>query len=93
MLFGRIKPSKPVGKSGFGAVQLNLRYDYLDLIDAGIVGGKQDIYALGLVWTPVEYVRFIANYGHLEFRDTPILASGADDYSADSFGLRAQIDF
>lgn len=91
--FDRIKPAKPLNKGGIGALQVNARYDYLDLVDAGIVGGKQSTYALSLIWVPVEYVRFIANYGHLELRDAAMLASSVNDYSADSFGLRAQIDF
>ena len=91
--FDRIKPAKPLNKGGLGAFQVNARYDYLDLIDAGVIGGKQSTYALSLIWVPVEYVRFIANYGHLELRDAAVLASGVDDYNADSFGLRAQIDF
>jgi phosphate-selective porin OprO and OprP len=92
-VFDRIKPAKPLNKGGMGALQVNARYDYLDLVDAGIVGGKQSTYALSLIWVPVEYVRFIANYGHLELRDAALLASGNSDYGADSFGLRAQIDF
>jgi phosphate-selective porin OprO and OprP len=91
--YDRIKPAKPLNKGGMGALQVNARYDYLDLNDAGITGGKQSAYALSLIWVPVEYVRFIANYGHLELRDAAVLASGLSDYGADSFGLRAQVDF
>jgi phosphate-selective porin OprO and OprP len=89
----RIKPAKPLGKGGFGALQLNARYDYLDLVDAGIIGGKQKAYGVSMLWIPTEYVRFIANYGHLKLDDAAVLAAGSGDYSADTFGLRAQIDF
>jgi phosphate-selective porin OprO/OprP len=90
----RVKPSSPLGKGGFGALQLNARYDYLDLVDAGIIGGKQSIYALSLVWSPTEYVRFIANYGHLKLTDAAVISvGGANDYSADTVGVRAQVDF
>ncbi len=92
--FDRVKPKNPVGKGGFGAVQVNLRYDYLDLIDGGIVGGTQNGYDIGLVWTPIDYVRFMLNYGHVEYGRAAIpAAAGNRAYSIDAFGARAQIDF
>jgi phosphate-selective porin OprO/OprP len=42
---------------------------------------------------PTDYVRFLANYGHVWTRDAPVTAAGDRDYSADAFGLRAQVDF
>src|SRR5690606_20439921 len=42
--FDRVKPAKEVGEGGIGAIQVNLRYDHLDLGDAGIVGGTQKGY-------------------------------------------------
>lgn len=89
----RTKPATPLGKGGMGGVQVNARYDWIDLSDDVIVGGKQQTYGLSLVWTPTEYVRFMANYGHLELTDAAVLAGGDGDYSADVFGMRAQIDF
>lgn len=89
----RTKPANPLGKGGMGAVQVNARYDWVDLSDEAIVGGKQQTYGLSLVWTPTEYVRFMANYGHLELSDAAVLAGGKGDYTADVFGMRAQIDF
>lgn len=89
----RIRPKHPIGQGGMGAVQLNVRYDWLDLVDAGIVGGRQRTAGVSLIWIPTDYVRFIANYGHLWIDDSPILAGGSPDYGADVFGLRAQFDF
>jgi phosphate-selective porin OprO and OprP len=89
----RTKVAKPLGKGGMGAVQVNVRYDYLDLIDAGIIGGKQETIGASLLWMPIDYVRFIANYGHVKLTDAAITASGSNDYSADVIGVRAQIDF
>jgi phosphate-selective porin OprO/OprP len=92
--FDRVKPRHPVGQGGIGAVQINLRYDYLDLIDAGVIGGKQDGYDLGLVWNPTDYLRFLLSYGHVVYSDAVIpTASGDRDYSVDALGMRAQIDF
>lgn len=89
----RTKPSNPLGKGGMGAWQVNARYDWVDLSDEAVTGGKQQIYGLSLVWTPTEFLRFMANYGHLELTDAAVLAGGNNDYSADVVGMRAQIDF
>lgn len=93
-VFERVKPARPVGEGGFGAVQVNLRYDYLDLNDAGIIGGTQNGYQISLVWTPSDYVRFLMNYGRLDYTDALHFIPGASrNYGVDAFGARAQIDF
>ncbi|WEK46636.1 MAG: porin [Candidatus Andeanibacterium colombiense] len=91
----RTRPVHPLGKGGFGAVQFNLRYDHLDLDDAGagIVGGIQDAYAVGLSWTPTDRTRVILNYARLQYRDAAISAGGDRSYGADAIGLRTQFDF
>lgn len=92
--FDRVKPANPVGEGGFGAVQVNLRYDYLDLTDAGIIGGTQNGYAVSLVWTPTDYTRFMMNYGRMQYDNAAIPAAAGDtSYGVDAFGVRAQIDF
>ena len=92
--FDRTKVLNPVGKGGMGAFQLNLRYDYLDLNDGSIVGGKQSGYLASLIWIPQDYVRFMLNYGHLRYQDAAIPAAGGDrDYGVNVIGARAQVDF
>jgi phosphate-selective porin OprO/OprP len=92
--FERVKPANPVGEGGFGAVQFNLRYDYLDLTDAGIVGGTQNGYAASLIWTPTDYTRFMLNYGRMAYDDAIYPAAGGDrSYTVDVVGVRAQVDF
>ena len=92
-VYDRIKPKNPLNKGGMGALQLNARYDWLDLNDAGIVGGRQQVAAASLLWIPVDYVRFILNYGHLWLSDAAVAAGADRDYSADAVGVRAQFDF
>lgn len=93
-VFDRTKVLNPIDKGGWGALQAVARVDYLDLSDAGIVGGKQTAYQLGLTWIPVDHVRFLANYSHLQFDNAAIPAAGGDrDYGVDVFGVRAQLDF
>lgn len=92
--FDRSKPAKPFGKGGFGSLQLNARYDRLDLNDAGIIGGTQDGYMASLVWKPSDYVMVLANYAHLEYSDAAFpTITGDRDYAADVVALRTQIDF
>jgi phosphate-selective porin OprO/OprP len=93
-VFDRTRPANPAGKGGIGAIQLNARYDYLDLTDAGWVGGTQKGYELSISWTPTDYTRFIANYGRLDYSNAALPAEGGDrDYGVDAFGVRAQVDF
>jgi phosphate-selective porin OprO and OprP len=93
--FDRTRVLKPVGADGgMGAVQVNLRYDHLDLNGRGVVGGRQQSYLASLIWIPQDYVRFMINYGHLRYDDATLIgAGGRRDYSADVIGARAQIDF
>ena len=92
--FDRVKPANPVDDGGMGALQVNLRYDYLDLNDAGIVGGKQDGIGVSLIWTPTDYTRFMLNYGRMKYTDAVHPAAlGDTSYSVDAIGARAQIDF
>ena len=92
--FDRVKPANPLGEGGIGSVQFNLRYDRLDLNDAGIVGGKQDGYYASVIWKPIDYVLFMLNYGHLNYEDAALATAGGDrSYGVDVLGVRAQIDF
>ena len=87
--FDRVTPTRPLGEGGFGALELNVRYDHLDLTDAGIGGGTQNGFGAALVWIPVSYVRFLLNYMHLIY-DIP---SAQPKFNADVVGMRAQVDF
>ena len=92
--FDRIKPENPVGEGGIGAVQINVRYDYLDLSDAGIVGGAQNGYGISVIWTPTDYTRFMMNYGRMAYDNAIFAKSNGDtSYNVDAFGVRAQVDF
>lgn len=92
--FDRVKVKNPVGKDGgWGALALNLRWDYLDLNDAGIVGGKQNAYQASLNWKPIDYLMFGLNYAHLIYDQAAISIVGGRDYSVDMAALRAQVDF
>jgi phosphate-selective porin OprO/OprP len=112
----RTKVLNPFDKGGWGAFGVNARYDYLDLRDrvaAGtpatafaapnfVNGGTQTGYLLSLIWQPIDYVRFTAQYTRAEIEGGPRAAvvvpgssaSAADrDFGVDIVALRAQFDF
>ena len=82
-----------MGEGGIGAIQFNVRYDYLDLSDAGVMGGRQNLIGASLIWTPIDYARISINYGRAEYDDTPIPGPIDNDFGVDVFGLRTEVDF
>jgi phosphate-selective porin OprO/OprP len=90
----RTKVLKPLGGGGWGALQLNLRYDHLDLNDDGVVGGRQHALGASLIWIPQDNVRFLLNYGYLSYEEAflPTL-TGDRSYGVSVVGARAQVDF
>lgn len=92
--FDRVKVKKPLGQDGgWGSLGFNLRWDFLDLNDKGILGGKQNAYQASLNWKPMDYVLFGLNYAHIVYDDAAIIVNGDRDYSVDMAGVRAQVDF
>jgi phosphate-selective porin OprO/OprP len=92
-VYDRIRPKHGLDSGGIGALQINARYDFLDLNDAGVVGGRHQVAGASLVWIPTDYVRFILNYGRLWIEDAAVAAGLDRNYTADSLGMRAQFDF
>lgn len=98
-VFGRTHVRNPVTDGGWGAWQIAVRYDELDLEDEfRIDGGRQESYTAALNWHLNDYFRIAANYVH-----TKIQASGSvenififgmpGDNDIDIFEIRAQLDF
>lgn len=93
-MFDRVRPANPVGAGGIGAIQVAARYDYLDLGDKGIVGGRQQAYQLALAWSQTDYTKLYLSYSRLQYRDAVHPAAGGDtSYGADALVMRAQVDF
>lgn len=92
-LFGAIKPTRPVGGGGIGALQFNVRYDFLDLNSSAVIGGVQKGYLASLIWTPTENFRLMGQYAMLNYSDTDISVAGLRAYGVNIFAVRAQISF
>lgn len=92
-IFERTRTARPLGSGGLGALQVNLRYDYLDLNDRGVVGGRQRAWIAALVWQPIDYLRFNLNHGWLDFDDATPLANGDRRYRVRTTGVRMELDF
>lgn len=79
----RTKVLHPFNEGGWGALQLNGRVDYVQLSDRVdgssssvaapyyVNGGKQIAYQGSLIWIPIDYVRFMAQYGHIDVTGGP----------------------
>jgi len=64
-------------------------------------GGKQLGYQLSVIWNPMDYVRFMAQYGHVNVKGGPRNALGDDlsdainkrEFDFDTFAVRGQLEF
>lgn len=92
-IFTGNKPANPIDKGGMGSLQLNLRYDYLDLNSGDIRGGKQNAVLAALIWSPMQYLRFNLNYGLLMYDGAVALPDGDQNYNANVIGSRFEFDF
>ncbi|NQE63679.1 OprO/OprP family phosphate-selective porin [Caulobacter sp. RHG1] len=92
-IFERTKTARPLGSGGLGALQASLRYDYLDMNDRGVVGGRQDAWIAALIWQPIDYLRFNLNHGWLSYGDAAPLANGDRSYRVRTTGARMELDF
>ena len=109
----RTKVLHPFDQGGMGAFQVNARFDYLDLEDRVatgttftapnfVNGGKQLGYELSLIWNPMDYIRFMAQFGHAHVEGGPraatVVPTSTDPivnraFNVNSFAMRAQVEF
>lgn len=62
----RIKPKQNFSnRGGWGAWELAAGYDYLNLDDGVVVGGRASTGKFGINWYPNSHVRFMANFIHV----------------------------
>lgn len=92
-IFGATKPKSSIRDGGPGAIQVNLRYDYLDLNGQDIRGGTQNAYLASIIWTPLDVLRLNLNYGRIDYDGATMLPDGRTRYGAHVLGARMELDF
>ncbi|WP_300574578.1 porin [Phenylobacterium sp.] len=60
-VFGRIRPTNPLGQGGMGALETGVRFTYLDLGDETVDGGEMTTYGVVVNWLPITRLRLSAN--------------------------------
>lgn len=98
--FGRVKVKNPVHDGGFGAWQVAVRYDVVDLTDEGIFGGEQKTWIVGVNWHLNDYSRIMMNYSKSDVKEAFLLSTGSSALvgadgknDIDAFGVRFQVDW
>lgn len=87
--FSSVKPNKALGKGGYGAWQIGVRYSGVDLNDGLVInGGEKETLTVGLNWFPNNYLKFMANYLYTIDVDRP--GTPVDGTNPSAFALRAQ---
>lgn len=93
--WSHVKPARPLGPGGYGAVEVLARIDRLDLEDRaeGIHGGRQTEYIVGLNWYPIDHVRLMANAAIVDVTDSAAYRNSAGKDRLEIIGFRGQIDW
>lgn len=92
----RLKPSRNFDMhGGWGAWEVAAGYDYIDLNDGVITGGRASTAKFGLNWYPNSHFRVMGNFVHLlDLNYVPGKAiRGFNNADLDMFEMRAQVDF
>jgi len=117
--FDRTKVLHPFNDGGWGALQVNGRVELTELRDRVgdaptpalslatpyyVNGGKQVSYQMSFVWNPTDYLRFMAQYAHIEvtggprtvaplFPVTDTTPLNKRKFDSNVLAMRAQVDF
>lgn len=88
--WGRVAPRRTLGSDdGIGSIVLGARYDFLDLTDGAMDGGEQKGPTFQVSWQPLNFLKFQADYSHLDIERPNSPLSG----SADVVTIRSQIEW
>lgn len=88
----RLKPNRNFDmKGGWGAWEVAAGYDYIDLNDGVIEGGRASTAKFGLNWYPNSHFRVMSNFVHV--LDLYTKQRGFNNADLDMFEMRAQVDF
>ncbi|MCC2682292.1 MAG: Phosphate-selective porin [Nitrosospira multiformis] len=97
--WNRIKPLQTfqLNGPGWGAWEIAAGYDYMNMNDGVIRGGKADLIKFGLNWYPHSHVRVMTNYVHVLDVNTAGVtdrrSAGFNNANLDMWLTRFQVDF
>ncbi|MCU0728145.1 MAG: porin [Planctomycetes bacterium] len=80
----KVKPERNFPDDGPGAVEIGVRWSWLDLSDGSFEGGDVDDFTLGVNWWLNPLTRVMVNWVHSRLRHAG---------EADSLSIRFQLDF
>lgn len=93
----RLKPNRKFDfhNGGWGAWEVAAGYDYIDLNDDVIKGGRASTAKFGLNWYPNSHFRLMGNFVHVLSLKYPTGKEirGFNNADLDMFEMRAQVDF
>lgn len=93
----RLKPNRNFDfhSGGWGAWEVAAGYDYIDLNDDVITGGRASTAKFGLNWYPNSHFRVMGNFVHVLSLTYPTgkEVRGFSNADLDMFEMRAQVDF
>jgi phosphate-selective porin OprO/OprP len=91
--FGQINILNPLSKGGTGAFEVAARLSEINLNSAGILGGRETDFTLGLNWYPDKGFRFMANFVKTLQLSAPYDRPYLNAVRPSIFVLRAQVDW
>jgi phosphate-selective porin OprO/OprP len=97
--WNRIKPFQDfqLNGPGWGAWEIAAGYDYMNMNDGVIRGGKANLIRFGLNWYPHSNIRVMTNYVHVLDINTAGVAdrrsAGFNNANLDMWLTRIQVDF
>ncbi|HEY8261294.1 MAG TPA: porin, partial [Methylosinus sp.] len=91
--FGQINILNPLSKGGAGAFEVAARLSEINLNSAGILGGRETDFTLGINWYPDKGFRFMANFVKTLQLSAPYDRPYLNGIRPSIFVLRAQVDW
>ncbi|CAB1274710.1 OprO/OprP family phosphate-selective porin [Candidatus Nitrosacidococcus tergens] len=94
--FTRVEPKRDVGYGGWGAWEVAIRWDQLNMNTPHVSGGNTQMAAIGLNWYLNPHIRLMADYGYVVNEvapETNPMIAKFNGLNPSIIEVRAQVDF